>query len=311
VETEEILAASDGSVIEMALPLAFLGQADSGDQLTMRTYFIQNGVDREVLPATGPSSFQVPDISVAEVILEIEDPANDDHGPGTYTYPSDGVFSEGNFDILSFLVGTDEEEVVFKLTMRGPVDNSWGSSNGLSVQTVDIYIDKDGDGVGGDKLLAGRNLAFTQGQAWDYAIWAEGWEPGIYQPGENGPQEIASGSEFTILTDPGQRVITIRVPKSIIGDDPENWRFAVTVCGQEGYPKTGVWRVREVDTQAAQWHFGGAPDGTTNHTRVMDIVWPASASPTQEEMLSNFIPSNDSQGKLTADDFAKIWFITP
>ena len=63
--------------------------------------------------------------------------------------------------------------------------------------------------------------------------------------------------------------------------------------------------MRDVEAAVAQWRFGGAPTDT-NHTRVIDMIWPSEADITQAEMLSNYPPSTASAGELTADDFAQI-----
>ena len=68
----------------------------------------------------------------------------------------------------------------------------------------------------------------------------------------------------------------------------------------------GVWRVRDVNASAEQWRFGGAPQDT-NHTRIMDVVRPADAKPTQEEMLSAYKGSTETNmDNLGPDDFAQL-----
>ncbi len=303
--------AGKDDVIELALPLEALGRPDIGDNITLRVYLSQpveaNGettmVDAEQLPGTGPASLSVPDLGTTTIVLDVTDPTGDDHGPGNYTYPTDAVFSNGNFDVVDFQVGYDEENIVFRFTMDGPVDNPWGGGNGLSLQTFDIYIDQDGDGEGGRAMLPGRNISFDPEYAWDYAITVEGWESGIFAPTADGGQEqIAESSEFTVLADSSQRKVTIRVPKAILGDTPEAWSYAAVVMSQEGYPSAGVMRVRDVMPAAEQWRIGGAPAGATNHTRVMDLVWPEEGQ--QETWLSAFAVSDVSQPELTANDFA-------
>ena len=205
------------------------------------------------------------------------------------------------YDIQSFQVGHDDENLVFRFFMGGPVNNSWDSPNGLSIQTFDIYLDTDGDRQGGQTMLPGRNLSFGNA-AWDFAVTVEGWESGIYKPGEAGPQQIAESSEFLVAVDPGQQKITIRIPKSILGENPETWRYAAAVLSQEGFPSGGVMRVRDVLPLAEQWRIGGGPAGATNHTRVMDIVWEAAAE--QEAWLSDFSPVTTSQADLTPSEFA-------
>jgi alpha-amylase/alpha-mannosidase (GH57 family) len=307
------VAVGEEGQIEIAIPLAVLGSPDVGANLIMRALFLDNiegdWTILERLPATGPAQVAVPDLGTTTAFLDVADPEGDDTGPGTYTYPTDAVFASGNFDITNFQVGADETNVVFRFTMRGPVDNPWDGPNGLSVQTFDIYIDAEGDSEGGAAFLPGRNLAAAEGFAWDFAITVEGWESKIFTPGEAGPTEIAGPADFQVVTDPGQQKVTIRVPKSILGDAPESWRYAAMALGQEGFPSGGVLRVRDVTPAAEQWRFGGAPSGTTNHSRVIDFVWPEAGQ--QEEWLSDFTASTAPQGDLTAGDFATVEFLTP
>lgn len=120
---------------------------------------------------------------------------------------------------------------------------------------------------------------------------------------------MASASEFLILADPGKREVTIRIPKAIMGEDPASWRFGAVVLSQEGFPSSGVMRVRDVLPVAEQWRIGGGPPGTTNHTRVMDLVWPIPGD--QEAWLSAFKPTNLPQGELTYADFASVPLLSP
>jgi alpha-amylase/alpha-mannosidase (GH57 family) len=312
----DIAGAED--VIELALPLDALGGPDMGDNISLRLYYSQptdvSGetimVDADQLPGAGPAQLSVPDLGTTTIVMDVVDPTGDDHGPGTYSYPTDAVFNNGNFDIVNFQVGFDDENIVFRFTMDGPVDNPWGGGNGLSLQTFDVYIDQDGDATGGRAMLPGRNLAFDPDYAWDFAITVEGWESGIFTPTADGGQEqIAEASEFSVLTDSGQQKVTIRVPKVILGDAPDSWRYAAVVLSQEGFPSAGVMRVRDVMPAAEQWRIGGAPAGATNHTRVMDLVWPEEGQ--QEAWLSAFAISDVSQPELTADDFATVPMLQP
>lgn len=304
-------AAMQGNKLELGVPLARLGSLDTGDRISLRGVYRENSdkFDSDIIPTNGPALISVPDLGTTTIVLEVADPEEDDVGSGSYTYPTDAIFTAGNYDVLNFQVGYDDSSIVFKFELRGPVANSWDSPNGLSLQTFDIYIDTDSDGEGGIALLPGRNLALQDNFAWDFAITAEGWEPGVFMPGPDGAEKIATASEFTILTDPGQQKVTIRVPKSILGDNPEAWNYAAMVLGQEGYPAAGVMRVRDVNPSQEQWRFGGAPQNTTNHTRVIDLVWPTAGD--QESWLSDFPPSDANQPSLLPADFAIIPMLVP
>jgi hypothetical protein len=72
-----------------------------------------------------------------------------------------------------------------------------------------------------------------------------------------------------------------------------------------------VWRVRDVLPQAAQWRLGGGP-ADTNHTRILDLAWPAGRSPTQEALLSAYRPSQEPNlDRLGPDDFAQLPMLRP
>ncbi len=299
--------------LEIALPLAALAPdgeggslLDSGDRLATRLIFSQ-GVpeamrDEQIVPAEGPALLVIPDLGLTTEVLAITDPVGDDHGPGTYTYPTDAVFKPGVFDATAFSVGYDDNFIVFRFTIRGPLENVWNSPNGLSVQTFDIYIDTDGPEHGARLLLPGRNAALTPDYAWDYAVWVEGWTPQIVVPGEDGPQQI--DAQLVIITDPGQHKVTIKVPRTALQGDPTTWAYAAVLLGQEGFPSPGVWRVRDVEIAARQWRFGGAP-ADLNHTRIIDLLWPEGVTPTQEALL-NAYPPREQIEELGPDDFAQI-----
>jgi alpha-amylase/alpha-mannosidase (GH57 family) len=303
-------AAESAGVLEMAIPLDSIGALNSGDEVRLH---VSVGENIDLLPESGPAQIIVPDLGLSTVLFTIDDPANDDFGPGTYTYPTDAVFETQVFDLKAFTAAYDDENLIFKVEFFGPVLNPWSSTNGLSVQTIDIYIDKDpGAGTGGRLLLPGRNAALSAGNGWDYALWAEGWTPQILTPQADGEEPLPITSvTMNILVDPAANAVTIRVPKDTFGDgDPTQWGFVVAVLSQDGYPAAGVWRVRDVESQAAQWRFGGAPDDS-NHTRIIDLIWPGEAAQTQAEMLSGYPSSSADIGTLGVEDFAQVQEILP
>lgn len=307
----EIISAFQGSVVEIAVPLSVLGDLQAGDELKLAAVVSEKERDLQVIPSSGPAHLILPDLGNVETILEVSDPTGDDHGPGTYTYPTDAVFEPGMFDITSFKVGVGDTDLVFSFTLAGQITNPWNSGNNISVQTLDVYVDQDpGAGTGSRLLLPGRNAALTQGNGWEYAIWAEGWTPGIFAP-DAATQEAKAinGASFKIIVDTATSTVTLRVPRSVFGDgDPKTWGYAAAMMSQDGYPAPGVWRVRDVQAASEQWRIGGGSDTTTNQTRILDLVW-AAGSPTQEEMLSSFTPSEADVDSLTADDFAQIQVI--
>ncbi|OQA97471.1 MAG: Glycosyl hydrolase family 57 [Chloroflexi bacterium ADurb.Bin222] len=310
---DDLRVAIAGKTLELAIPLKLVaGKQDlqSGDRIQLRAVLSQGlleaQADQQLLPTTGPALITVPELGTTTWVLQVQDAENDDYGPGTYTYPTDGVFQPGVFDITSFEVGYDETNIVFRVTIRGPVENVWGSGRGLSVQTLDIYIDQDGAASGERLLLPGRNAALTADHGWDFALWIEGWEGGLYTPGDAEPVKVPVSP--VIIADAGQRRITVKVPRSVLGDTPESWQYAVVMLSQDGYPAAGVWRVRDVEVSAAQWRLGGAPAADASHTRIIDWVWPAAGI--QEAALSTY-KSSANLSALTPDDFAQLQMLSP
>jgi carbohydrate-binding DOMON domain-containing protein len=181
----------------------------------------------------------------------------------------------------------------------------------LSLQTFDIYIDKDpGKGTGERKLLEGRNAALPKKDGWEYALWVEGWNQQLFTSDGKGGITATTGVTINVEVDPNGSV-TIKVPLASLGDgDPATWGYAVVELGQEAYPADGVRRVRDVDPTASQWHFGGAPKDM-NHTRIIDAIVPASAPLSQEDALSKYPASKEKDvSKLGPDSFGIVPLIT-
>ena len=176
-----------GEVIEIGVPLDAIGPIESGDVILAK--MVDPSAGPRPLPRQGPMGLQVPDISDVSVVLSVEDPAGDDHGPGSYIYPTDPVFVPGSYDLTNFEIGIEGDDVVVTFDVAAPVQNPWGSPRGLSVQTFDLYIDSDpGEGTGSRTLLPGRNAALPEGYGWEQALTVEGWEPALYLARSDGSE---------------------------------------------------------------------------------------------------------------------------
>ncbi len=311
-----------GSTLEVALPYAEFGKPDAGDIFKLRVVVSEDEQrDIQIVPGAGPAAVVVPDLGLTTPVLTVQDPAGDDHGPGSYLYPLDAVFGAGAYDILEFAVAEDDNNLTFRFTFAGSLNNDWGAPNGMGIHTVDVYIDATEGGA--RALLPGRNAALPEGSGWEFALWAEGWTPGLYGPSTGdspSPIQIGDNSTLTISSDPGQSKITIRVPKKVFAEtlgvevgalEAASWGYLGVVMSQEGYPSSGVWRIRDVEPDAQQWRFGGAPSDT-NHTRIVDVAYPAGQTPAQEEALSTYPASQESNmDALGPDDFAQLPLVTP
>lgn len=300
-------AAAGEDLVEISIPLTAFGKLSAGDALRLA---LANAPDGEILPTDGPAQVTIPNLGEATIILEVSDPVGDDYGPGYYEYPTDAVFEESVFDVQTFSVGYDDESLVLTFEFVGPLTNPWGSSLGLSLQTLDVYIDIDpGEGTGTRMLLPGRNAALEEGYGWEYAVWAEGWTPQVVisDPETLEPKEYAEATGgMKIIVDAASNTVTIRVPLSFLPESsPTDWAYTAVVLGQEGYPAEGVWRVRNVSLYAAQYVFGGAA-GDANHTRIIDLILPEGVEPDQAALLSDYPSITGSLDSLSPDDFAQV-----
>jgi carbohydrate-binding DOMON domain-containing protein len=321
----EVPVAVSGMTLEAALPYDLFGKPDAGDSFKVRVV-VSEGESRDiqVVPKGGPGQLIVPDLGLTTPILTIADPEKDDHGPGSYVYPSDGVFGSRAYDLIEFAVAEDDNNLIFRFTFAGKLNNDWGAPNGMGIHTLDVYVDAV---EGGERmLLGGRNASVPEDSGWDFLLWAEGWTPGVYGPPSNEsiePVPIGDVSTMTIVSDPGQSKITLRVPKRVFAESlglgpedlaPATWGYLGVVMSQEGYPSSGVWRIRDVQEQAAQWRFGGAPAESSTHTRIVDVAYPADFEVTQEVALSDFTPQLVEATEfdaLTPDDFAQLPLVRP
>ena len=233
------------------------------------------------------------------------DPDGDDHGPGTYTYPTDSVFQPGSYDLTSFSVGESGEELVFEFTVDAPITNPWDSPTGLSIQTFDVYVDVDpGAGTGARQMIDGRNAALDADHGWERALTVEGWEPALFEATSDADvNETLPTMTQLVFGDKGR--VVVRLARDLFPDgDPSTWGYSVALLSQEGFPSSGVRRVRDVEQTPQQWRIGGG-DGSLNGTRILDLLWPDQG--VQEAMLTPTAPvaSGDFEA-LTPDDFGQV-----
>ncbi|NQT59430.1 MAG: glycoside hydrolase [Bacteroidetes bacterium] len=279
--------AAAGKSLEFSLPFSTLPSIQPGDQFYFRAYLNRGNSDISLIPTDGPARVIMPDLLDSKPVTAINDAVGDDHGPGNYTYPTDTVFIDGAFDIVSFTAAENEDFYLFTYTLGAPVQNPWGSGIGLSIQTFDIYIDTDpGAGTGRKELLEGRNAFLQEGNGWEYAVWVEGWNQKLIKGQDDQSLSEVSGTPVKVLVDAEKGKITILVNREAMSDAGpiENWGIAAALLGQEGYPSPGVRRVRDIQESTSQWKFGGA-GGMSDPTRIIDLAVPDDAGWTQEEAL--------------------------
>jgi len=244
------------------------------------TYTAEIAGQEEVEPPIEAEEEEEPEVpSVVLTPVVIEDPEGDDYGPGYYTYPTDPVFKDGDFDLLKFELGLYEGSYTATYTV-GNLDNAWGSDNGLSKATYFLFIDSKAD-EGTTQGIEGLNISFAENFKWDVALQIEGWESKVYKV-SSGEINAANAADLGVEIKgtegaPGQVVVDI--PKDVVGELTAESKMMVMVAGQDGY---GANRIRQVTPEAQQWRFGGGNEEGTAPA-VIDMIVPEGMK--QEEIL--------------------------
>jgi carbohydrate-binding DOMON domain-containing protein len=64
--------------------------------------------------------------------VEFKDPTGDDKGPGNYTYPTDGVYKPGSFDLTKLSVTKSGRNVDFAVDVNSSLEDPWSMGTGSS-----------------------------------------------------------------------------------------------------------------------------------------------------------------------------------
>jgi carbohydrate-binding DOMON domain-containing protein len=196
--------------------------------------------------------------------VSFKDPTGDDNGPGAYTYPTDGVYKPGSFDLTGFTMTVKGEKANIDVSLNSQLDDPWGMKVGFAVQMVFVFIDTDHKaGSGSTKGLPGLNIEFAPEDAWDKVI--------ILSPqgasrvkSEVGQKASAMAGAIVV---PGRvrgsgRTLNASVDmKDLGGGDPATWGYQVVVQSNEGFPASTDLLTRKVNEYEGQHRFGGGSDG--------------------------------------------------
>ncbi len=300
VDCWEIPVGFDGDDVELAIPLRAL-RVGSGDQVWFRV--VSNDVfrDTETFPREGPAVARAPLLPGTETVLVGQDPAGDDHGGGSLTYPEASV--AGTLDITSVTVAADPDDLLIDIRVREPFASDRGSPYGLDGQVFDVYIDTDPQTrTEPARLLPGRNAALASG--WDFAVVVDGWRPAVYHRRPDGSlAEQAATLVVDAIGHDGR--ILVQVPRTLLGGgDPAGWGFAVAALVRDPMMMTGPDIVARFRPDSGPWWGGGAA-GDLTHPNIVDIVWPERGE--QESWLTDYRPLGAGDlGRLGPDWFATI-----
>lgn len=216
------------------------------------------------------------DYTPGTVVLNVNDPAGDDNGPGNYVYPTASDFQPGAFDITNFqvIVSPDGATTTFKVQVAN-LSPTFGSP--LGAQLVDVYVhNPTATQTSTSAAFASRNYTLTGSSAWSRLLEVQGFGQ-MY--------EDASGTNvgtIAISANAISRFITFSVPAASLGGTPgSGWGFTVTLTGQDGFSPDNA---RAFTTTPGGYTFGlCATTSTDAHCtadpntvpKVMDTLTPA------------------------------------
>lgn len=230
----------------------------------------------------------MPIFAQGNIIFEVEDPLNDDYGPGTYLYPTNEAFhGEGFFDITYFSIEDMGKKYRLNFTFQN-LNDPWNSKYGFSLPLIQLYFGKKGSGSV-DLYQEGANIRLDPRYPWNRLLKISGWWVRAYTPEdnhdsldfwdvENNPANIEDA-----LVEVKDNQISIQLAKEIIGD-LEN-AYVYILVGS--YDPFGQDHFRDLKNSLSTWYFSDSGNSNLKFApRILDVILPAHLD--QKEVLSNF-----------------------
>lgn len=205
--------------------------------------------------------------------VEFTDPRGDDKGPGNYTYPTDGVYKAGSFDLVKFSANKSGANVDFAVDVAASLEDPWGMGGGFAVQMIFIFI-KTGAPGGYTDAPPGLNITFAPGSEWNKVVVLSPQKKArVTGEAEAKAAKFAKDVVVPNITRGRGRTISGSVPLSELGGDGnvDGWSYQVVMQSNEGFPAATDFLTRKVNEYEGQHRFGGGNDGDCDpHT--MDVL---------------------------------------
>ncbi|WP_375486191.1 glucodextranase DOMON-like domain-containing protein [uncultured Jatrophihabitans sp.] len=223
----------------------------------------------------------VGDLVGGKTVLDTADPTGDDHGPGTYQYPTAGDFHDGAFDITRFQVVTKDSTVYLRTTLRD-LTPTFGSS--LGAQLLDVYVHQPTGTTSTAATASSRNYTIAPADAWTQRLEVQGFAAPVWVDASGG--QVGSAA---VVASQASKTITISVPQSVFGTPTSGWTFTLALTGQDG--QGGQDQARTFAPTPQPYNFGVCAAGGTaaicssdpnTVPKVMDTITPTGVSQATE-----------------------------
>ena len=221
------------------------------------------------------------DVTTGTTVLSVPDPIGDDHGPGTYQYPTSTNFHPGAFDLTRFQVISDGTTVYLQATLPN-LDPTFGSS--LGAQLPDVYVHPPGAAVTSTAAAyPTRNYTIAPADAWSQMVEVQGFAGPVWQDASG----TSLGTAF-VAASQVSKTITIALPQATFGTPASGWALAVVVTGQDRFSPD---QARGFPAAPQPFLFGVcAPGGTSpicsvdpaTAPKAMDVITPPGVSQATE-----------------------------
>lgn len=215
-------------------------------------------------------------VAAAAVAQEVsfKDPAGDDNGPGTFTYPTDKVYQRGSFDLISFKMKVSGGKANIEVGQNSQLeDKCWAMQYGFCVQMVFVFIKTDPK-TGHTEGLPGLNVQVAPDGAWNKVIILSPQPPSKVR--QEVEQKVAKNLQPDVIVPNRLRgagkFISTQVDVKEIGEgDITAWGYQVLMQSNEGFPAPTDLLTRKVNEYEGQHRFGGGNDGDCD-PHVMDLL---------------------------------------
>ncbi len=203
-----------------------------------------------------------------------KDPAGDDNGPGTYTYPTDKVYKPGSFDLTFFRMKVSGSKADIEVGQNSQLEDTCPAMHcGFCVQMAFIFVKTDPKG-GRTEGLPGLNIQFAPDSSWNKVIILSPQPPSRVR--QEVEQKVAKNLQPDVIVPNRVRgsgmVISTSVEVKDVGEgDLTKWGYQVLMQSNEGFPAATDLLTRKVNEFEGQHRFGGGNDGDCD-PHVLDLL---------------------------------------